>query len=137
MALYKYHSCLYIAIFFIYISVVIYIYTRFSLYIFSFLYIYIVFIIYIYHFLYIYKYTIFFIYICSFLYIYHVALTGFRRFQLVNWIDVQFTEKENLKKSYICKMYRSPAKITLVMLSLKLNLFLRCSFFSTKHSEES
>lgn len=89
MALYKYHSCLYIAIFFIYISVVIYIYiyTRFSLYIFSFLYIYIVFIIYIYHFLYIYKYTIFFIYICSFLYIYHVALTGFRSFVTIGDLE--------------------------------------------------
>lgn len=43
-------------------------------------------------------------------------------------IKLQFTEKKNLKKSYICKTYRSAAKITLVMLSLKINFFWTVAF---------
>lgn len=43
-------------------------------------------------------------------------------------IKLQFTEKENLKKSYICKTYRSAAKITHVMLSLKITFFWTVAF---------
>lgn len=43
-------------------------------------------------------------------------------------IKLQFTEKENLKKSYICKTYRSATKITPVMLSLKITFFWTVAF---------